>query len=72
MSKKLKTPLKYARGTLYDADGLPLFWFDILHTDCTRKLVDRFGKTLVGAINSEERGKALAKEQSLRHRGLIP
>lgn len=69
---KLKTPLKYARGTVSDADNVPLFFFDVMNTDCTRKLIDRFGKTLVGAINSEERGKALAKEQSLRQRGLIP
>lgn len=68
---KIKTPLTYKKGVVSDATGQGLFFFDILTTECTRKMVDRFGKTLVGAINSEERGRALAKEASLRHRGLI-
>lgn len=53
-----KTPYKYGNGEIRDAVGRQLMV--LMPSNCTKKFRDRVGKTLVGILNAEERGKQRA------------
>lgn len=55
----------YQNGEIRDSDGTQLLV--LLHPNCTKKFRDRVGRTLVGILNAEERGKSVAASQP--HRG---